>query len=110
MRLFDKLHQKYSQTIVWPIHPRTQAKLKEFNIEVPSYLKLLPPIGYLDFIQLQKHAQLILTDSGGIQEEACLLGVPCITLRENTERPESIEVGANVLVGRDGDKALSSSR
>lgn len=107
--LFDQLHAKYSQTIVWPIHPRTQSKLKEFNIEVPSYLKLLPPIGYLDFIQLQKKAQLILTDSGGIQEEACLLGVPCITLRENTERPESIEVGANVLVGRDAKKALAAA-
>lgn len=109
LALFDQLHAKYSQTIVWPIHPRTQAKLKEFNIEVPAYLKLLPPIGYLDFIQLQKHARLILTDSGGIQEEACLLGVPCITLRENTERPESIEVGANVLVGRDGDKAVAAA-
>lgn len=109
LALFDKLHSKYSQTIVWPIHPRTQAKLKEFAIELPGYLKLIPPIGYLDFIQLQKHAQLILTDSGGIQEEACLLGVPCITLRENTERPESIEVGANVLVGRDADKALAAA-
>jgi len=109
LALFDQLHDKYAQTIVWPIHPRTQAKLKEFEIELPSYLKLIPPIGYLDFIQLQKHAKLILTDSGGIQEEACLLGVPCITLRENTERPESIEVGANVLVGRDGDKALAAA-
>ncbi len=109
LALFDKLHDKYQQTIVWPIHPRTQAKLKEFSIELPSYLKLIPPIGYLDFIQLQKHAKLILTDSGGIQEEACLLGVPCITLRENTERPESIEVGANVLVGRDGDKAIAAA-
>jgi len=109
LALFDSLHAKYSQTIVWPIHPRTQAKLKEFDIAIPKYLKLLPPIGYLDFIQLQKHAQLILTDSGGIQEEACLLGVPCITLRENTERPESIEVGANVLVGRDADKALAAA-
>ena len=107
--LFDKLHAKYSQPIVWPIHPRTKAKLAEFNLAVPEYLKLSPPIGYLDFIQLQKNAQLILTDSGGIQEEACLLGVPCITLRENTERPESIEVGANVLVGRDADKALTAA-
>lgn len=106
LAMFDKLHAKYSQKIVWPIHPRTQAKLKEFNIDVPKYLQLIPPIGYLDFIQLQKSAQLILTDSGGIQEEACLLGVPCITLRENTERPESIEVGANVLVGRNAEKAL----
>jgi UDP-N-acetylglucosamine 2-epimerase (non-hydrolysing) len=107
--LFDQLHARYSQTIVWPIHPRTEAKLQKFNIEVPSYLKLLAPIGYLDFIQLQKKAQLILTDSGGIQEEACLLGVPCITLRENTERPESIEVGANILVGRDAKKALAAA-
>jgi UDP-N-acetylglucosamine 2-epimerase (non-hydrolysing) len=109
LALFDHLHKKYTQTIVWPIHPRTQAKLKQFSIQLPSYLQLIPPIGYLDFIQLQKHAQLILTDSGGIQEEACLLGVPCITLRENTERPESIEVGANVLVGRDADKALAAA-
>lgn len=109
LELFDRLHAKYSQPIIWPIHPRTKAKLKEFNITVPEYLKLLPPIGYLDFIQLQKHAQLILTDSGGIQEEACLLGVPCITLRENTERPESIEVGANVLVGRNATKALAAT-
>ena len=109
LELFDKLHAKYSQPIVWPIHPRTKAKLAEFNLTVPDYLKLSPPIGYLDFIQLQKNAQLILTDSGGIQEEACLLGVPCITLRENTERPESIEVGANVLVGRDADKALTAA-
>ncbi len=108
--LFDKLHTEYQQPIVWPIHPRTQAKLKEFAIDVPSYLKLSPPIGYLDFIQLQQKAQLILTDSGGIQEEACLLGVPCITLRENTERPESIEVGANVLVGRDATKALAAAQ
>ena len=109
LALFDQLNQRYQQPIVWPIHPRTQAKLKEFNITVPAYLKLSPPIGYLDFIQLQQNAQLILTDSGGIQEEACLLGVPCITLRENTERPESIEVGANVLVGRNAEKALNAA-
>ena len=109
LALFDKLHAKYTETIIWPIHPRTQAKLKEFSIELPKYLKLIPPIGYLDFIQLQKHAKLILTDSGGIQEEACLLGVPCITLRENTERPEAVEVGASVLVGRDADKALAAA-
>lgn len=110
LALFDAMHNEFEQEIVWPIHPRTQAKLKEHNIDTPSYLKLLPPIGYMDFIQLQKHAQLILTDSGGIQEEACLLGVPCITLRENTERPESIEVGANVLVGRDAVKAVAASK
>jgi UDP-N-acetylglucosamine 2-epimerase (non-hydrolysing) len=110
LHLFDEMHKNYTGTIVWPIHPRTQSKLKEFNIEVPSYLQLIPPVGYLDFIQLQKHAKLILTDSGGIQEEACLLGVPSLTLRENTERPEAVEVGASELVGRDAIKAVKAAK
>jgi UDP-N-acetylglucosamine 2-epimerase (non-hydrolysing) len=73
-------------------------------------LQLIPPVGYLDFIQLQKHAKLILTDSGGIQEEACLLGVPSLTLRENTERPEAVEAGASELVGRDAEKAVAAAK
>jgi len=110
LHLFDEMHANYTGTIVWPIHPRTQSKLKEFNIELPSYLQLIAPVGYIDFIQLQKHAKLILTDSGGIQEEACLLGVPSLTLRENTERPEAIEVGASELVGRNADKAVKAAK
>jgi len=110
LHLFDEMHKNYTGTIVWPIHPRTQSKLKEFNIEVPGYLQLIEPVGYLDFIQLQKHAKLILTDSGGIQEEACLLGVPSLTLRENTERPEAVEVGASELVGRDAIKAVKAAK
>jgi UDP-N-acetylglucosamine 2-epimerase (non-hydrolysing) len=110
LHLFDEMHNNYTGTIVWPIHPRTQSKLKEFNIKLPSYLQLIEPVGYLDFIQLQKHAKLILTDSGGIQEEACLLGVPSLTLRENTERPEAVEVGASELVGRDAVKAVKAAK
>lgn len=110
LHLFDEMHKNYTGTIVWPIHPRTQSKLKEFNIELPSYLQLIEPVGYLDFIQLQKHSKLILTDSGGIQEEACLLGVPSLTLRENTERPEAVEVGASELVGRDAVKAVKAAK
>lgn len=110
LHLLDEMHNNYSGPIVWPIHPRTQNKLTEFNIKLPDYLKLIPPIGYLDFIQLQKHAKLILTDSGGIQEEACLLGVPSLTLRENTERPEAIEVGASELVGRNAHKAVDAAK
>jgi UDP-N-acetylglucosamine 2-epimerase (non-hydrolysing) len=110
LHLLDEMHVNYTGTIVWPIHPRTQSRLKEFNIELPDYLQLIPPVGYLDFIQLQKHAKLILTDSGGIQEEACLLGVPSLTLRENTERPEAVEVGASELVGRDAIKAVNAAK
>lgn len=110
LHLFDEMHANYTGNIVWPIHPRTQSKLKEFDIKVPDYLQLIPPVGYLDFIQLQKHAKLILTDSGGIQEEACLLGVPSLTLRENTERPEAVEVGASELVGRNAEKAVNAAK
>ena len=110
LHLLNEMHDNYSGDIVWPIHPRTEKKLAEFDIKLPHYLKLIPPVGYLDFIQLQKHAKLILTDSGGIQEEACLLGVPSLTLRENTERPEAVEVGASELVGRNAQKAVQAAK
>ena len=82
--------------------------LEKFKIELPKKVRLLEPQSYSRFVELQYHAKLILTDSGGIQEEACILKVPCVTLRENTERPESIEVGANILAGLDKDKILES--
>ncbi len=87
--------------LVFPVHPRTRARLGQLGLELPPRMKLLDPVGYLDFLKLQAHAGLILTDSGGIQEEATILGVPCLTLRENTERPVTIEVGCNTLVGVD---------
>ena len=109
--LFDLINavlDKYEQNIVWPVHPRALKNIKEFNIEVPGRLKLIQPLGYLDFLQLQNNAKIVLTDSGGLQEEACALFVPCVTLRENTERPETIDVGANLLIGRDKEKCLEA--
>jgi UDP-N-acetylglucosamine 2-epimerase (non-hydrolysing) len=94
--------------IVFPVHPRTQLKLKELCLE--SQLKsfqnffILDPLGYLDFINLMTNARFVLTDSGGIQEETTILGVPCITLRENTERPITVTDGTNILVGTDPEK------
>jgi UDP-N-acetylglucosamine 2-epimerase (non-hydrolysing) len=85
--------------LVLPAHPRARARLEQLG--VPPGLLLVPPAGYLDFIALQASARLVLTDSGGIQEEATVLGVPCLTLRDNTERPITIEQGTNRLVGRD---------
>ncbi len=76
-----------------------EKRIKEFDLNIPEWLNLIPPQGYLDFLLLEASAELILTDSGGVQEEACILKVPCVTLRDNTERPETIGVGANVLGG-----------
>jgi len=84
--------------LVYPVHPRARKRMKTFGVK-PNGLRLVEPLDYLSFLQLESNARLVLTDSGGVQEEACILGVPCVTLRDNTERPETLEVGANVLAG-----------
>jgi UDP-N-acetylglucosamine 2-epimerase (non-hydrolysing) len=96
---FDQIYQAFSLPIIFPAHPRTVKKIREFDLKIPDGAKLIEPIGYLDFLQLEGGAKLILTDSGGLQEEGCILGVPCITLRDNTERPETVDVGANIIAG-----------
>ncbi|HUK64302.1 MAG TPA: UDP-N-acetylglucosamine 2-epimerase (non-hydrolyzing) [Dongiaceae bacterium] len=83
------------------LHPRTSKRLESLGLRLDGAVRPLPPLGYLDFLGLEAQAGLVLTDSGGVQEEACTLRVPCVTLRDSTERPESVEVGANVLVGAD---------
>ncbi len=85
--------------LLWPVHPRTRAHLASASIAIPERIRLLDPIGYLDFLALQASSFAVLTDSGGIQEESTVLGVPCLTLRENTERPVTIECGTNRLAG-----------
>jgi UDP-N-acetylglucosamine 2-epimerase (non-hydrolysing) len=89
------------EEIVFPAHPRTRRRLAEFGLleKVEKKLRLLPPVGYLDFLMLLSRAKLVLTDSGGVQEEAIVLHTPCITLRTSTERPETVEAGGNVLAG-----------
>jgi UDP-N-acetylglucosamine 2-epimerase (non-hydrolysing) len=98
LQSLKKICNEYSTKIVFPIHPRTKKNLDKFGLTVPDEIIVSPPLGYLDIIKLQNNAKVIFTDSGSIQEEACVLGIPCITIRDNTERPESIEVNANILV------------
>jgi UDP-N-acetylglucosamine 2-epimerase (non-hydrolysing) len=90
--------------VFFPLHPRTRAMIEKFGLEkmldVPELL-LLPPAGYLEILGLMQHARLVLTDSGGIQEETTALGIPCITLRNNTERPITVEEGSNTIAGQD---------
>jgi UDP-N-acetylglucosamine 2-epimerase (non-hydrolysing) len=94
--------------IVFPVHPRTRKALEGRQVAGSGQLKLVEPLGYLDFTRLVSEARLVLTDSGGIQEETTVLGVPCLTLRENTERPVTIEQGTNRLVGMDPERIIAA--
>lgn len=100
--------------IVFPVHPRTEAKLAQSSLGAHVHemanLRMIEPVGYLDFIKLLASARIVLTDSGGIQEETAILQVPCLTLRENTERPVTLEAGTNQLVGTDPDRILGAYR
>jgi len=99
--------------VVFPAHPRTRAQLEgDLAARVASLdgLRILEPVGYLDFLKLMSSARLVLTDSGGIQEETTILQVPCITLRESTERPITVDVGSNQVVGRDPQRILAAYR
>jgi UDP-N-acetylglucosamine 2-epimerase (non-hydrolysing) len=96
--------------VIFPVHPRTQQRLTQAGIKTHSQLKLIPPVGYLDFLCLLSKSTLVLTDSGGIQEETTALGVPCLTLRENTERPITISEGTNQLIGTDPAKILAAAQ
>lgn len=87
-------------TVIFPAHPRTRQRIAEFGLS-PGQLLLLDPLPYVDFLALQTRATVVITDSGGIQEETTYLNIPCLTLRENTERPITVSMGTNVLVGRD---------
>ena len=105
----DSVATQFQVSMVYPIHPRSRKMLNQFQLQ-PKSLRLVDPLDYLSFLQLESHARLILTDSGGVQEEACVLGVPCVTLRDNTERPETIKVGANILAGATAEKIIECSR
>lgn len=94
--------------IVFPVHPRTRERLDRFGLAENSLI-YTPPLGYLDFLRLMSESLMVLTDSGGIQEETTILGIPCLTMRNNTERPVTIEQGTNCLVGVEPDKILDAA-
>ena len=98
--------------VVFPVHPRTKKIIEASRLSrgAESRMMLIDPAGYLDFVKMMKHARLVLTDSGGIQEETTVLGIPCLTVRNNTERPITIEMGTNRLVGTDPERILSEAR
>ncbi len=104
----QKVQKHFGVPVIYPIHPRAKKQLDLFGIDT-SGITLVEPLDYLSFLLLQSVAKLVLTDSGGVQEETCILGVPCVTLRDNTERPETLQVGANMLAGTDPVRILEAS-
>jgi len=100
------IYAKFNLPVIYPIHPRTRKMIARFDLSIPKGVRLIEPIGFLDFLQLQANTKLVLTDSGGVQEESCILKIPCVTLRNNTERPETLEVGSNILAGATPKKVL----
>jgi len=100
------LEVSHDLSVIFPAHPRTRKRIADFGLHADQ-LQILDPLSYLEFLAMQSRATVVITDSGGIQEETTYLGVPCLTLRENTERPVTVSLGTNVLVGRDPDKLRS---
>ena len=103
-----RLSEVFGMRVIYPIHPRSTKRMKEFGFQWDG-IELTDPLDFLGFLHLEANARLVLTDSGGVQEESCILGVPCITVRDNTERPETLEVGANILAGTIPEKILECS-
>ena len=110
LKAFQLIYENFHLPIILPIHPRTKANIEEFRLSVPEGVRIIEPLGFLEFLKLESDAKLIITDSGGIQEESCILRVPCVTMRKSTERPETVEVGANVVAGTEPDKVLDASK
>lgn len=102
----ELVSKEFALPMIFPIHPRTEGRIKDFGLALPDGVKAITPLGFLEFLQLEANAKLVLTDSGGIQEEACIIRVPCVTLRDSTERPETLDVGSNFLVGTSQNRIL----
>ncbi|RLF93515.1 UDP-N-acetylglucosamine 2-epimerase (non-hydrolyzing) [Thermococci archaeon] len=106
----EMISEYFDTPVIYPIHPRTEKNLKKFGIEInEKFIKLVDPLNYFKFLSYLKSCKFVLTDSGGVQEEACILKIPCVTLRDNTERPETINIGANILAGSNPKKILESA-
>jgi UDP-N-acetylglucosamine 2-epimerase (non-hydrolysing) len=108
--ILNSIISQYDYDIVFPIHPRTQTKLRKFKVKLNKKIKIINPIEYLDFIKLIKEAKILLTDSGGLQEEAAIIGTPCITIRTTTERQITEIKKVNKIIGYDKNKLLKAIR
>lgn len=104
------LCHEFKLPVIYPVHPRTRKNMERFGTSIPDGIKLFEPVGFLEFLQLERNARLILTDSGGVQMEACILHIPCVTLRSTTEWVETVKIGANVLADCEPGRILEAAR
>ena len=105
----NRISDEHGLPLIFPVHPRTKKMIRTFKLSTRG-IQTIKPLGFLEFLQLESQARLALTDSGGVQEEACILGVPCITIRDSTERPETVETGANLVAGFTPDAIVSAAQ
>jgi UDP-N-acetylglucosamine 2-epimerase (non-hydrolysing) len=103
-----KVSVQFGLPVIFPMHPRTQKMVREFSLSTDG-IRVMDPVGYLEFLVLESKAALLLTDSGGIQEEGCILNVPCVTLRDTIELPDTVDSGANILTGTKPEKILAAA-
>ena len=103
-----RVHQETGLPLVFPVHPRTEKMIASFGLNLKGF-RMIKPLGFLEFLQLESNARLALTDSGGVQEETCILKVPCVTIRDSTERPETVTVGANIIAGFNPDSIVRAA-
>jgi UDP-N-acetylglucosamine 2-epimerase (non-hydrolysing) len=104
----ELIKSEFGLPVIFPMHPRTRKMANEFGFELDG-IRAIEPVGFLEFLQLEANARMALTDSGGVQEETCIMGVPCVTLRDNTERPETLDVKSNLLSGANAEKMLQGA-
>ena len=105
----ERIADEFGLPVIYPVHPRARKMMNHFGLKANG-IEFIEPVDYLSFLQLEAKAKLVLTDSGGVQEESCILKVPCVTLRDNTERPETLEVGSNALAGTNTEMILSKTK
>ena len=109
IKSLELLADEFGLPVIYPIHPRARKMMNHFGLKANG-IEFIEPLDYLSFLQLEARAKLVLTDSGGVQEETCILGVPCVTLRDNTERPETLVVSSNVLAGTKAETIASKTK
>lgn len=102
----ESVSGKIGMPVLWPVHPRSMKRIRQGHVKLGAEIRLLEPRNYFAFLHLLTNTRLVFTDSGGVQEEACILRVPCVTLRDNTERPETLQVGSNAIAGSDPNKIM----